>query len=137
MESDQTHLFNAAHLMVLAHVTCKPNASRLVGGITGINLQSTKDFTPEPKYCGGLHFRYATLKEKEALNGLVHESNQPKVIKFDHEHDFTQEFPLLLGGGDQLNIVTQQAFFCVGPEGGEYELTCEMMYEEQYIVQEE
>jgi len=23
MESDQTHLFNAAHLMVLAHVTCK------------------------------------------------------------------------------------------------------------------
>ncbi|QCD83748.1 hypothetical protein DEO72_LG2g4095 [Vigna unguiculata] len=45
-----------------------------------------------------------------------------KVIKFDHEHDFTQEFPLLLGKGDELNIVTQQANLCVAPKGGENEL---------------
>ncbi|XP_047161165.1 transcription factor bHLH84-like [Vigna umbellata] len=40
----------------------------------------------------------------------------------DHEHDFTQEFPLLLGGGDELNIVTQHANFCAAPEAVENEL---------------
>ncbi|QCD96432.1 hypothetical protein DEO72_LG6g1135 [Vigna unguiculata] len=45
-----------------------------------------------------------------------------KVIKFNHEHDFTPEFPLLLVGGDELNIVTQQTNFCAAPEGGENEL---------------
>ncbi|KAG4953587.1 hypothetical protein AAZX31_14G085700 [Glycine max] len=59
----------------------------------------------------------------------------------DHEHDlFTPQFPLLLDGDDELNIVTQPTF-CAAPEVGEnermfYSLDAHHSNSSQYISQE-
>ena len=60
---------------------------------------------------------------------------------FASEDHFTSEFPLLLGGGDELNIVTEQANFCGAPEAGEnelmfYSLDAHNSNSSQYISQE-
>ncbi|CAJ1972812.1 unnamed protein product [Sphenostylis stenocarpa] len=59
----------------------------------------------------------------------------------DDEHNFTPQFPLLLGGGDELNIVTRQAAFCAVPEAGQnelifYTLDAHNSNSSQYISQE-